>query len=104
MAVRLCGSWARDYTADPGVDLQQSLLNRDSLDILTGATAGRTFSTIDLARAVTIIEGDADTNYTIEYQPSDQNWDGKYHKLRVTSVRKGIRLQSARGYFAILGS
>jgi VWFA-related protein len=88
------------YTADPGVDLQQGLLNRDSLDILTGATGGRTFSTIDLTRAVAGVEADALANYILEYQPSDRNWDGKYHKLRITGVRKGIQLRSTQGYFA----
>jgi VWFA-related protein len=89
------------YTADPGVNLQQGMLNRDSLDILTGATGGRTFSTIDLNQAITQAEADARTNYTIEYQPPAKNWDGKYHKLRVSSDRKGIKIQSERGYFAL---
>jgi VWFA-related protein len=92
------------YTADPGVNLEQGMLNRDALDILTGATGGRTFPTIDLNQAIAQVEADARTNYTIEYQPPAKNWDGKYHKLRVSSDRKGIKLQSERGYFAVLGS
>ena len=92
------------YTADPGFDLEHSLLERDSLDILTRATGGRTFSTIDLNRAISQALADARSNYTLEYQPTEQNWDGKYHKLRVISTRKGVRLQSQQGYFAILGS
>jgi len=92
------------YTADPGMNLERGMLNRDSLDILTGATGGRTFSTIDLNQAITQAEADARTNYTLEYQPPAKNWDGKYHKLRVSSDRKGIRIQSQHGYFAVLGS
>jgi VWFA-related protein len=92
------------YTADPGINLQQGMLNRDSLDVLTGATGGRTFSTIDLNQAITQAESDARTNYTLEYQPPATNWDGKYHKLRVSSARKGIRIQSEHGYFAVSGS
>jgi|HubBroStandDraft_6_1064221.scaffolds.fasta_scaffold349215_1 VWFA-related protein len=92
------------YTADPGVNLQQGMLNRDSLDVLTGATGGRTFSTIDLTQAINQAEADARTNYTLEYEPSPKNWDGKYHKLRVSSARKGIRIQSEHGYFAVSGS
>jgi VWFA-related protein len=86
------------------MNLERGVLNRDSLDILTGATGGRTFATVDLNRAITQAEADARTNYTIEYQPSAKNWDGKYHKLRVSSDRKGIHLQSEHGYFAVLGS
>ena len=92
------------YTADPGMNLERGMLNRDSLEILTGATGGRAFPTVDLNRAITQAEADARTNYTIEYEPSAKNWDGKYHKLRVSSDRKGIHLQSEHGYFAVLGS
>jgi VWFA-related protein len=92
------------YTADPGMNLERGMLNRDSLDILTGATGGRTFPTVDLNQAITQAEADARTNYTIEYQPPAKNWDGKYHKVRVSSDRKGVRLQSEHGYFAALGS
>jgi VWFA-related protein len=92
------------YSADPGMNLERGMLNRDSLEILTGATGGRAFPTVDLNRAITQAEADARTNYTIEYQPSAKNWDGKYHKLRVSSDRKGIHLQSEHGYFAVLGS
>lgn len=92
------------YTADPGVNLDRGMLNRDSLEILTGATGGRTFSSIDLNRAISQAEADARTNYTVEYEPSPKNWDGKYHKLRVSSGRKGIRIQSEHGYFAVSGS
>jgi VWFA-related protein len=92
------------YTADPGMSLQQGLLNRDSLDILTGATGGRAFSTIALERAITQIEAGSRINYSLEYQPPATNWDGKYHKLRVTVARKGVRLQTELGYYAVSGS
>jgi len=92
------------YTADPGMDLERGVLNRNSLDILTGATGGRTFGTVDLTKAITQAEADARTNYSLEYQPPAGNWDGKYHKLRVTVARKGIHLQTEEGYYALSGS
>jgi VWFA-related protein len=104
MGARFVRSETTVYTADPGMNLQAGTLNRDSLDILTGATGGRVFSTIDLNRAVAQIEADARTNYTIDYQPPAKNWDGKYHKLRVTVARKGVRLQTELGYYAVSGS
>ncbi|HXM44339.1 MAG TPA: VWA domain-containing protein [Bryobacteraceae bacterium] len=88
------------YTADPGINLQVGTLNRDSLDILTGVTGGHVYSTIDLNRALAQIEAEAHTNYSLEYQPSANNWDGKYHKLRVTAARKGVHLRTEAGYFA----
>ena len=92
------------YTADPGMNLQRGILDRDSLDILTGATGGHAYATIDLTRAVTQIEAGARTNYSIEYLPAAKNWDGKYHKLRVTVARKGVHLQTEAGYYAVSGS
>lgn len=57
-----------------------------------------------IAAAVSRIEAEALTNYSIEYQPPANNWDGKYHKLRVTVARKGVRVQTELGYYAVSGS
>ncbi len=92
------------YTADPGIVLERGMLKRDSLDILTGATGGRVFSSINLDQAIARVEIDARANYSLAYRPAAGNWDGKYHKLRVTVARKGIHLQNKRGYFAVVGS
>jgi VWFA-related protein len=92
------------YTADPGISLEVGTLNRDSLDILTGATGGHAFSTIEINRAIAQIEADSCTNYSVEYQSPVANWDGKYHKLRITVARKGVRLQTELGYYAVSGS
>jgi hypothetical protein len=43
---------------------------------------------------------DARTNYDVGYAPPDTNWDGRFHKLRVTTRRKGIRIQAKSGYYA----
>ena len=47
------------YTTDPGISVQNGVLNRDSLDIFTGATGGHTFSTIDLNRALSQMKSEA---------------------------------------------
>jgi VWFA-related protein len=104
LGTRFVQSGATVYTADPGMNLQAGVLDRDSLDILAGVTGGRAFSTIDLNRAITRIEADALTNYSLAYQPSANNWDGKFHKLRVTVARKGIHVQTEAGYYAASGS
>jgi VWFA-related protein len=102
LGARFAQSGITIYTADPGMNLGRGILNRDALDILTGAAGGRTFATIDLNQAIAQAEADARMNYSLSYQPS--SWDGKYHKLRVTVARKGIHLQTERGYFAVQGS
>lgn len=92
------------YTADPGLNIEHGVLNRNTLDILTGATGGRTFPTVNLVQAINQVEADARTNYSVEYQPSPHNWDGKYHKLKVVVARKGIHVQTEHGYYAVQGS
>jgi len=62
LGARFVESGIAIYTADPGVNAQQGMLNRDALDILTGATGGRAFSTIDLNRAITQAVADARTS------------------------------------------
>jgi VWFA-related protein len=104
LGARFVQSETTVYTADPGINLERGMLDRDSLDILTGATGGHAFSTIDLDRAISQIEADGRANYSVEYRPPANNWDGKYHKLRVTVARKGVRLQAEHGYYAVSGS
>ena len=55
------------YSADPGMNLARGVLQRDGLDILTGATGGRTFADVDLSRAIAQVERDARTNYSVEF-------------------------------------
>jgi len=92
------------YTADPAMSLTRGALDRDALDILTGATGGHSFSNVDIGRAIAQIEAGARANYSLEFQPSAANWNGKYHKLRVTAARKGVHVETQQGYFAVLGS
>lgn len=101
LGARFVQSGITVYTADPGLNLQRGILDRDALDILTGATGGFPFSSIELGRAITRIEADSRAIYSVEYQPAAANWDGKYHKLRVTVARKGVHIQTERGYDAL---
>jgi hypothetical protein len=43
---------------------------------------------------------DLRTGYHIGYYPSLSGWDDKLHKLRVTTTRKGVHLQTKTGYYA----
>jgi VWFA-related protein len=92
------------YSADPGMNLARDILQRDGLEILTGATGGRAFANADLRRAIAQAESDARTNYSLEFEPSGHSWDGKFHKLRLAVARKGVHVQAENGYFAIAGS
>jgi hypothetical protein len=43
---------------------------------------------------------DARTSYQIAYYPPAGNWDNKFHKLRIATTRKGVRIQAKTGYYA----
>jgi len=76
------------------------LHSTETLDQLAAITGGRPTSSKDVRGAVAQAMNDARTNYDVGYAPPDTNWDGKFHKLRVTTRRKGIRIQAKSGYYA----
>jgi hypothetical protein len=40
-------------------------------------------------------------SYTVSYQPPAKSWDGKFHKIRLSSTRKGVQFQYEQGYVAV---
>ena len=79
---------------DAGLD------DRRTLDELAGLTGGRLNQGKDIGAATNESRNDLRTSYQIGYFPPAQNWDGKFHKLRVTCKRKGVRIQARTGYTA----
>jgi VWFA-related protein len=63
-------------------------------------TGGRAWENNDIAGAIKQAINDSRQSYLVSYAPPLENWDGKYHKIRITSTRKGLRLQTRQGYFA----
>ena len=66
----------------------------------TDLTGGKLYPPADIERA---IAGSIELNrssYMVQYAPPANAWDGKLHKVRVTSTRKGVTLQSTQGYMA----
>ncbi len=71
-----------------------------ALNILAGITGGRPDASSDIGKAVQQAMRDLRSGYQIGYYPSDDSWDGKFHDLRVTCTRKGVRIQTRTGYLA----
>ena len=71
-----------------------------TLDELAGMTGGRPDAGKDVGAAVRQAVVDMRTSYQIGYYPPEKNWDDKFHKLRVTCTRKGVRIQAKTGYYA----
>jgi VWFA-related protein len=71
-----------------------------TLNLFADFTGGRRSTDKDIGGAVKQAMADLHFSYQIGYYPPSSNWDDKFHKLRVTSKRKGLRIQSKMGYYA----
>jgi VWFA-related protein len=85
------------YTLDPGLIL--GTLNRDGLEVLSGATGGRAFSSSDLKMALNQMGTDASATYLLDYAPAPKP-EGALHTVRLTSARKGVKILSQQAYLA----
>ena len=72
----------------------------DTLDEFAGMTGGRQDAGKDIAPAVRQAISDTSTSYEMGFYPDEKSWDNKFHKLRVTCARKGVRIQARTGYYA----
>jgi VWFA-related protein len=72
-----------------------------ALNILTGVTGGRPEAGNDIGSAVQQSIRDLRSNYQLGYYLPEDSGDGKFHNLRVTCTRKGVRIQARTGYLAL---
>jgi VWFA-related protein len=83
------GSIAVDNTGSAG----------DTLHQLTALTGGHEYPSDTTGQAIAKAMSDPPRmNYRITFPP--ERLDGKYHKLRVTVARKGVRIQTPQSYYA----
>jgi VWFA-related protein len=71
-----------------------------TLNELAGLTGGRPNGGKDIGAAVRQSVTDLRSSYQIGYYAQPRNWDSKFHKLRITCTRKGVRIQARSGYYA----
>ena len=71
-----------------------------TLELFAGMTGGRPDAGKDIGAAVRQALTDMRTSYQIGYYPASKNWDDRFHKLRITCTRKGVRIQTKTGYYA----
>lgn len=83
------------YSSSPSADL-----NRD-LEMMAGLTGGWPYFADDIRAVLTQVARDAAHNISIYYDPSAENWDSKFHKVRVTAERKGIKIHVRQRYYAL---
>jgi VWFA-related protein len=96
------GAEARSSAAgSPGADGPGiTMSTEETLDQFAQLTGGHAFMTPDLRGAIALAASDGRMSYQIAYEPPLGNWDGKYHKIRVTCSRKGVKVETKQGYYA----
>src|SRR5262249_15430469 len=70
---------------------------KDSLEQFAELTGGKVYAN-DIEKAIAEVMAASRSGYMIEYDAPKP--DSKFHKIRVTSSRKGLRLQVKQGYYA----
>ena len=71
-----------------------------TLDLLADLTGGRRTTDKDVGAAVQQSTRDLAFSYQIGFYASPENWDDNFHKLRITTKRKGAHVQAKSGYYA----
>ena len=87
-----------DQTTRPNVS--KSDTSADTLQQFASITGGRLYPNGNIEKAIGGALSDNAASYLLAYQSPDMKPDGKYHTIRVTCTRPGVRIQAQQGYFA----
>jgi len=70
-------------------------------DFFANSTGGRTFVGTNLGEILSQIRNDEKSEYEITYQPDPDYWDKKYHKIKASSSRQGVRILTKNRFLAV---
>jgi Ca-activated chloride channel family protein len=73
------------------------------IEMFTGETGGRLFTVYDpddLKEAVQTIQQELRFRYVIGYQPTRQQWDGAFRRIKLETVGRTLRVRARHGYYA----
>ena len=86
-----------DISRHEGINRQQDLLFRISED-----TGGHFIkNTNDFSDGLNRIDDEIRSRYTLAYRSTDQNFDGKFRKVKIEVNRPGVNAVTRPGYYAI---
>ena len=75
------------------------LVRQGELEVLPSRTGGRTVVNTNAPQeAVPAIIHESDAYYLIGFLPTSQAMDGRFHRIEVKVNRRGVRVQTRRGY------
>lgn len=70
---------------------------------LAEATGGRMLEVRGMDKLATALDEISDElhhQYSLGYYPENQNWDGKFRKIQITTQEHGYRIYARKGYYA----
>jgi VWFA-related protein len=70
-----------------------------SLEMLSELTGGQFFHTVDYYEKIAEQIQSVTSNYYVLGYYIDEEWDGKYHEIKVEVKRKGCEVHGQKGYF-----
>jgi len=82
------------YTSSPSPAVTRDL---EQIGLLSG---GSSYFGDEIRSVLTQLARDAARSYSIYYDAPPENWDSKWHKIRVTTERKGLKLRVKQRYYA----
>jgi len=81
--------------------LEDTVLEHGTMNAMADATGGHAFyNTNDLTTAATEAIDMGSNFYTLAYTPANSRLDGRLHKIKVVSARRGLTLSYRQGYYA----
>jgi VWFA-related protein len=73
----------------------------DTMQYVAELTGGKAFfNTNDIQGAIRKVIEDSAVTYTLGFYTSEENWDDRYHKIKVKVKRSGAEVRAKKGYFA----
>lgn len=82
------------YSSNPSPDMTRDL------EQLAGLTGGWTYIGEEIDAVLKEVARDTASSYTLVYDVPIDSWDSKFHKIRVSSERKGVKLRVQQRYYA----
>lgn len=82
------------YTVNPNANMVREA------EEFAGMSGGYAYASEDIRAVLKDIARDATHNYSIAYETPADTWDSKFHKVKVTCERKGLKLHTRQRYYA----
>jgi len=73
-----------------------------TMEEMAGLTGGQAYLSQDLSDVIQGFGARAAGAYSIGYIPPAENWDNKFHRLKVTCEKKGVKIETRQHYYAVV--